>query len=147
MWEHCICTLHKVMKAVLNKQPYDEGVVTLWCEIEAIINRHPLTKVCDDPRDPEALTPNHLLLLHLGTSLPPAIFLKEECCSQWRWRHFNTWMKCTGDGGCRNTFPHFNKDKSGVTLRRILQFTPKGSWPLGNILEVFPFRVMVWWEA
>ena len=52
------------MKALLQDQPLDdEGLLTLLCEVESIISGRPLTKLSDDPRDPEALTPNHLLLL------------------------------------------------------------------------------------
>ena len=36
---------------------------TLMCEVESVVNGRPITKVSDDPRDLEALTPNHLLLL------------------------------------------------------------------------------------
>ena len=73
------------MKALLNEQPLDEeGLATLMCKVEAIINGRPLTKVSDDPRDPEALTPNHLLLLRSGPALPPGIFSKEDCYSQRR---------------------------------------------------------------
>ena len=64
----------------------DEGLVTLMCEVESIINSQPLTKVSDDPEDVEALTPNHLLLLRSGSSLPPGIFDKNDLYSRRRWR-------------------------------------------------------------
>lgn len=64
VWERCIRMARKVMKALLKEQTLDdEGLLTLMAEVEAIINGRPITKVSDDPRDPEALTPNHLLLL------------------------------------------------------------------------------------
>ena len=44
------------------------------CEVESIMNSQPLTKVSDDPNDLEVLTPNHLLLLRPGPSLPPGVF-------------------------------------------------------------------------
>ena len=88
VWERCIRTVRKVMKALLKEQPLDdEGLTTLMCEAEAIINGRPLTKVSDDPRDPEALTPNHLLLLRSGPTLAPGVFSKEDCYSRRRWRH------------------------------------------------------------
>ena len=88
VWEHCIRTARKVMKAFLNEQPLDEeGITTLMCEVEAIIKWRPLTKVSDDPRYPEALTLNHLLLLGSGPAHPPGIFSKEDCYSRQRWRH------------------------------------------------------------
>lgn len=43
VWEHCIRTVRKVMKALLNEQCLDdEGLVTLMCEAEAIVNGRPL---------------------------------------------------------------------------------------------------------
>ena len=64
----------------------DEGLATLLCEVECIVNGRPLTKVSDDPRDMEALTPNHLLLLRSGPSAPPGLFSKDEIYSRRRWR-------------------------------------------------------------
>ena len=88
VWEHCIRTVRKVMKAFLNEQPLDEeGITTLMCEVEAIIKWRPLTKVSDDPRYPEALTLNHLLLLGSGPAHPPGIFSKEDCYSRQGRRH------------------------------------------------------------
>ena len=76
------------MKALLQDQPLDnEGLPTLLCEVESIINGRPLTKVSDDPRDPEALRPNHLLLLWSGLPLPPGAFVKDDSFSRCRWRH------------------------------------------------------------
>ena len=64
VWERCIRTVRKVLNAVLKEQALDdEGLSTLMCEVEAIVNSRPITKSSDDPSDCEALTPNHLLLL------------------------------------------------------------------------------------
>ena len=83
VWERCIRTVRKVTKAVLNKQPLDEeGLATILWEVEAIINGRPLTKVSDDPRDPEALILNHLLLLCSGPAPLPGIFPTEDCYSR-----------------------------------------------------------------
>lgn len=119
MWEHCNCirTVRKVMKALLNKQRLDdEGLVTLVCEAEAIANGRPVTKVSGDPRDPKALTPNHLLLLCSGPTLPPGVFPKGDCYSRRRWRH----VQYLADG-CGSISHRYNKGKNGVMLTGILQ--------------------------
>lgn len=83
VWERCIRTVRKVMGALTKEQFIDdEGLVTLMCE--SIVNGRPVTKVSDDPKDLEALTPNHLLLLRSGPSLPPGFFQKDAIYSWWR---------------------------------------------------------------
>ena len=87
VWERCIRTVRKVMGALTKEQILDdEGLATLLCEVESIVNGRPVTKVSDDPRDMEALTPNHLLLLRAGPLAPPGLFSKDEIYSRRRWR-------------------------------------------------------------
>ena len=87
VWKRCIRTVRKVLKALVKQQILDdEGIITLMCEAESIVNTRPLTKVSDDSNDAEALTPNHLLLLRAGPSLPPGILTKEERYGRRRWR-------------------------------------------------------------
>ena len=100
VWERCIRTVRKVLKALVKQQILDdEGIITLMCEAESIVNSRPLTKVSDDFNDAEALTPNHLLLLRAAPSLPPGIFTKEECYGRRRWRQVQYmaeifWSRC-----------------------------------------------------
>ena len=54
-WERCIRTVRKVLNALTNEQVLDdERLTTLMCEVEAIVNNRPITKVSDDPKDLEA---------------------------------------------------------------------------------------------
>jgi hypothetical protein len=88
IWERCIRSVRKLLAALLHKQRLDdESLPTFLCEVEAILNGRPLTSVSNDPRDLEALTPNHLLLLRAGADLPPGMFTKEDCYSRRKWRH------------------------------------------------------------
>ena len=65
------------MKALLKEQPLnDKGRLTLRTELKLVINGRPTTKVSDDQKDSDALTPNHLLLLRSGASLLPGLFVK-----------------------------------------------------------------------
>ena len=75
------------MKALLRQQVLDdESLNTLMCEVESIVNGRPITKVSDDPRDLNALTSSHLLLLRAGIAMPPGVFSKEDnyTCRRWR---------------------------------------------------------------
>ncbi|XP_076632783.1 uncharacterized protein LOC143347471 [Colletes latitarsis] len=65
-WERLIRSVKTVLHVVLREQaPSEEVLYTLLTEIEHSVNSRPLTHVPVDPRDREALTPNHLLI---GTS-------------------------------------------------------------------------------
>lgn len=56
----------------------DKGPKTLTCDLEAIINGRLITKMSDDPCDLEPLTPNPLLLLRAGRTVPPGNFTKHD---------------------------------------------------------------------
>lgn len=60
VWERLIRSVRKVLNSILKVQTLDEeGLHTLLCEVEAIINGRPITKASTDPNDLEALAPNH----------------------------------------------------------------------------------------
>ena len=57
--ERLIRSVRKVLNSKLNVQSLDEeGLHTVLCEAEAILNSRPITKPSTDPNDLEALTPN-----------------------------------------------------------------------------------------
>ena len=63
----------------------DDGLVTLLVKIESILNSHPLTPVTMDSEADVPLTPNHLLLLHEFSNLPPGTFLDKDKYSTKCW--------------------------------------------------------------
>ena len=64
VWERLIRSVRKVLNSIFKVQNLDEeGLHTVLCEVESIINSRPITRASTDPNDLEALTPNHLLLL------------------------------------------------------------------------------------
>ena len=86
VWERRIWTTCKVSWTLLQTQTDDhEGLVTLLCEVESIINGRPITTVLGASNGPEPLMPNHLLLLCSEPQMPPGLFQKEDF-SWHRWR-------------------------------------------------------------
>ena len=146
-WEHCIRTVRKVLNALVREQLLDdEGLSTLMCEVESIVNSRPLTKVSDDSRDLDPLTPNHLLLLRAGPSLPPGIFVHEDLYSRHRWRQvqylsdvfWRRWTKEYLPGlqeRQRWTKPQRNFQVGDIVLIAD-EKTPRGLWPFGHIVDV-----------
>ena len=79
VWERLIRSVRSILTSVLGQQVLnDDGLQTLFCEVEAILNDRPITKVSDDPNDLEALTPNHILLLKGKPIFPPGLFEQSD---------------------------------------------------------------------
>ena len=88
------------MKALIKEQILNkEGLSTLFCKVEVIVNGRPLTKLSDDPHDAAPLTSNHLLLLHQGTTTPPDLFQRNEVYARCRWRRVQYLSDVFGYGG------------------------------------------------
>lgn len=84
--ERLIRSVRKILNSILRGQSLDEeGLYTLFCEVESILNNRPISRASLDINDLEALTPNHLLLLKTRPSLPPGQFKKDYLYSQRRW--------------------------------------------------------------
>ena len=82
VWERRIRSIRGILRVLLKEQVVDdERLHTILCEVEALLNGRPITKVSDDPRDLHALSPNHLLLTQSNQPLPPEVFHK---CSKRR---------------------------------------------------------------
>ena len=86
-WERLIRSVKTALSTVLKDQaPREEVLITMLVEIEHVINSRPLTHVSVDPRDQEALMPNHFLI---GASSEEVRFggrdIETECSrKQWR---------------------------------------------------------------
>ena len=89
VWEREIRSIRKVISGLANEQPLhldDDGINTLFCEVESILNSRPLTANSQDPNDLEALTPNHLLLARSGPTFPPGLFSREDIYARRKWK-------------------------------------------------------------
>ena len=137
------------MNALLKEQVLDdEGLSTLMCEVESIVNSRPLTKVSDDPRGLETLTPNHLLLLRSNSTLPPGLFRKEDLYSRRRWRQVQYLSDVFWRRWLKEYLPSLQERQRwgrstsnfqvGDVMLVVDKKSPRSSWPLGLIIDVKP---------
>ena len=149
VWERLIRMVRNVLHCVLNQQVLDdEGLQTLLCEVEAILNDRPITKISDDPMDLEALTPNHLLLLKTKPILPPGLFVKEDLYIKRRWRQVQYMADLFWKRWTHEYLPliqerqRWSKEKRSFAPGDIVvvvdSTAPRGSWLMGRILETKP---------
>ena len=149
VWERLIRSTRKVLNGLVKEQTLDdESLQTLMCEAESIINGRPLTKVSDDPRDLEPLTPNHLLLLRQDSPLPPGLFVESDSYSRRRWAQVQYLADIFWKRWRRGYLPllqqrqkWFNPKRNfavGDTVIVVDDSSPRNVWPIGRITEVFP---------
>ncbi|XP_041470151.1 uncharacterized protein LOC121419759 [Lytechinus variegatus] len=153
VWERQIRTIRKVLQAVLNEQylrtcQTEEQLHTLMCEVEAIVNSRPLTRVSDDPGDLEVITPSSLLNMKRTSTLPPCKSTMGDIYARRRWKQ----MQHLADDFWRRWIreylpslqqrqrweqPERNLDVGDVVL--IADGTlPRGCWLMGRVCEIHP---------
>lgn len=147
VWERCIRTVRKVLDAVTKEQVLDdEGLSTLFCEVERIINSRPITKTSDDPKDLEPLSPNHLLLLRSESSLPPGVFTNDDVYSKRKWKQVQYLADLFWRRWIQEYLPTLQRRQKWLRPSRnfcvndivlvVDDRLPRGSWPLGRITGV-----------
>lgn len=118
-WERIIHMVKKVLNSVLHQQSVDdEGLQTLLCKVEAILNDRPITKSSDDPNDLEPLTPNQLLLLKGKPAPPPGLF--DESAPKDDGGKFNFSQTFSGTDGCGSTYHCYRNDNGSQRTRQAL---------------------------
>ncbi|XDV52444.1 hypothetical protein PO909_021172 [Leuciscus waleckii] len=149
VWERMIRLVRKILSSTVRLQTLDEeGLHTVLCEAEAIINSQPITKASNDPSDLEALTPNHLLLLQSKPSLPPGLFMKEDVYARRRWKQVQYiadifWKRWTREYLLqlqeRQKWTRASRNfAEGDIVLIVDDSAPRNSWVLGKIIEVVP---------
>ncbi|XP_070570536.1 uncharacterized protein [Ptychodera flava] len=149
VWERHIRTIRKIIFSLLKEQPLrmsDEALRTLFCEVEAIINSRPITRLSEDLNDLEALTPNHLLMLKPKQALPPGLFQKNDNYVRRRWRQVQYLADIFWKRWMKEYLPLLQERQKWLEIRRNLNVgdvvlivdntAPRNSWSMGRITEV-----------
>ncbi|XP_077978766.1 uncharacterized protein LOC144434185 [Glandiceps talaboti] len=148
VWERQIRTIRQILSAITKEQQLDdEGLQTLLCEVEHIINSRPITAVSDDARDPEALTPNMIITMK-GASLPPSLTEKNDLYARRRWRQVQYMADIFWKRWTHEYLPSLQQrqkwleTKPNVAVGDIVliadENTPRCAWPMAKVIEVMP---------
>ena len=149
VWERQVRTVRKILNSVIREQVLtDESLSTLMCEVEAIVNGRPLTKVTEDLQDVEALTPNHLLLMKGKPVLPPTLTDSKDHYVKRRWRQVQYLSDIFWRRWIREYLPLLQERqkwnqlrpnvKEGDVVLLMDNSQPRGSWPMGRITKTMP---------
>ncbi|KAK3748896.1 hypothetical protein QZH41_002885 [Actinostola sp. cb2023] len=147
IWERCIRTVRKVLNALLKEHILDdEGLSTLLCEVESIVDSRPITKTSNDPADLEPLTPNHLLLLRSELNPPPGIFSSDDMYSRRKWKQVQYLADVFWSRWIKEYLPKLQERQKWTRPSRNFAIDdvvlivddrlPRCSWPLGRVTDV-----------
>ena len=148
VWERLIRSVRQVLYSLMREQRIkldDEGLQTLFCEVEVILNGRPLTEASDSVNDVAVLTPNHLLLLRPGEWFPPGTFVETDNYCRRRWRQIQYladlfWKRWTKEylPLLQTRQKWINKERNMKTgdLVMIADNSPRNSWTIGRIQDV-----------
>lgn len=123
----------------------DDGLCTLFCEVEAILNNRPLVEMSDSVSDLEALTPNHLLLFRGSENAPIGMFSEKDSFVKRRWRQIQYvvdqfWKRWLSEYllilQLRQKWlkPQRNIQKGDIVI--LVENTPMNTWCMGRVLSV-----------
>jgi hypothetical protein len=151
VWERSIRTVRKVLTGMLvipasGICKSDDVLSTLFCEVEAIVNGRPITKVSDNIEDATALTPNHLLLLREGPRMPLGKFVPQDAYKQ-KWRQVQYLADVFWTRWLQEYLPELDRRCKWLSVKRnfcvgdlvliLSENTPRSLWPLGLIIKIF----------
>lgn len=138
-----------MLNSELQQQTLDEeGLQTVMCEVEAIINNRPITHSSDSPNDVEALIPNHLLLMKTQPNIPSGVFDKDDQYARRRWRQIQYIADLFWTRWTREYLPLLQERQRWHTSQRNFspedivlimdESAPRNSWTMGQVIKTLP---------
>ena len=126
----------------------DEELITACTGAESLINSRPLTYQSANVDDCTPLTPNHFLFGQVGGQFAPDSVDNTDYSPIKRWRrvqelvkHF--WKRWLREflpmlAGRKKWFQQHRDFRIGDVVLVVDPEQPRGRWPLGRIVEIFP---------
>ena len=147
--ESMVKSAKKAIKAILGQADInDEELMTAIVGAEGLINSRPLTYQSANHADDVPLTPNHFLQGQIGGQFAPMSVDETQYSSRKRWRRVQELVRHFWKRWLREWLPGLSARKKWHRERRNIQTgevvllissdTPRGSWPMGRVVEVYP---------
>lgn len=147
IWERQIRTVQKNLCALVKEQSLTDGLHTLLCEVENIINGRSITTLSDSSHYLEPLTPNHLLLMKVQPNIPPGVFSKADLYPRRRWKQIQYLTNLFWTRWTREYLPFLQESQKWFTQKRNFQVgdviiryhtVPRNTWTMGRIVQTLP---------
>ena len=149
-WERIVGIFKKHLKVVFSGEPLHVDVLnTVIVEIEGIVNKRPLTAVSADPKDCDAITPNHILCPAAATTTSATVIPNAPSTEAERlrcnWRraqaHVNSFWKTWSREYLTSlhTRAKWRKTRRDVAEGDLVllvdEQAPRGEWRMGRIVR------------
>ena len=148
VWERQIRTIRKILSVLLMKHTdklSGEILETFLCEVEAMVNSRPLTKLSEDVTDAVTLSPIQMLMLNEGTTDFPEDFHRDEMYRR-RWKYVQYLANQFWKRWLKEYLPElqrrskWSKEEENIKVGDVVllceEVTPRYLWPLGLVVEV-----------
>ena len=148
VWERIVRTVKKVMFDMIKNTVLTEfQLMTIFTEVEAIVNNRPLTYLSDNPDDLEPLTPNHLLIgRYNGGAVIEETDGDMSCRRRWKqvvaisnqfWKRWLSEYLPTLQSRRKWNLNQANIETGAIVLLKE-ENASRGKWPLARIIDVHP---------
>ena len=147
--ESMIKSAKRAINAILGQADItDEELMTAIIGAEGLINSRPLTYQSANHEDDVPLTPNHFLHGQVGGQFAPTTVDETQFSPRKRWRRIQELVRHFWQRWLREWLPglsirrKWHREQRDVHVGEVVLVispdTPRGNWPLGRVLEVYP---------
>ena len=146
-WERAIRTVRRSLQAVMpNTRLDDDALMTVFCEMKAVVNSRPLTEVPLEIGEDLPLTPNYLLRINPKVALPTMVTSVKDCYARNRYKvvqfvAYQFWRRWLEEYPAPiMTRPKWKKNKENLRLGDVVLIVDEnsacGNWLLGRVIEL-----------
>ena len=150
-WERMVRTVKQSLRVIMKDQLVNDfTLMTIFTEVESLVNGRPLTYISEDINDLGPLTPNHFLLGRPNPNLSLVNPYEEELDLRKRWHRAQSLTNQFWKRWLReylptiSTKPKWHNDAKTIGIGDLVLLhdvsSPRGKWPLARVVDVYPGR-------